>query len=420
MSMATAVNPAVAGYVREREDLVNKLAFISAAAVERKDRTGNGDPTPDEMEVTKTAQARIRQLDGFIEVMSVDTSISEETEARLRQLGGQAPQAAKYRTAGELMWDTVHAQFGKEHDSDDREARARYERYLKRAAQHMGTAAELTTPTAGGFGGLFVDPVVGPVIDIYPQGRPFLTAVGVQQAPNSLSFLRPRLTDDDFDTGASAQGLQKAELRSRKFDVATDTLNMTTIGGYLNVSQQLLSLHPSGWDIILRQLQARVTRASELAAIAELVKSTGSVTLATGATAQVTWAALVAGAANVASTTNMPPTWMAFGPLGWKNLAAITDTTGRPIFPMLGVTNAQGGMSLDGESVNLNGIRSIFTTAITTAHVWFGNDLSFEAYSYPFPVLEAVEPSVFGRQVAVAEALAFYRPVANSATKVGP
>lgn len=400
----------------EYDGLVETVKTLNALALDRKT-----DMSPADLETCERAQVRCEEIKRQLKVIGHDIEMDEETRERLMRTGAGAVTAGpKYRTAGELMYDCVHATYGSQNDRDDRDARDRYEKHLKRAAQHMGTEASLTTPTAGGFGGLFVDPVVGPIIDIYPKGRPFLTAIGVQQAPNSLSFLRPRLTDDDFDTGATAQGLQKAELRSRKFDVSTDTLNLTTIGGYLNVSQQLLSLHPSGWDIILRQLQARVTRATELAAIVELVKSTGSVTLATGATAAVTWAALVAGASNVAVATNMPPTWMAFGPLGWKNLAAITDTTGRPVFPMLGATNAQGGMSLDGESVNLVGIRPIFTTAITTAHVWFGNDLSFEAYGFPFPVLEAIEPSVFGRQVAVAEAVAFFRPVANSATKVGP
>lgn len=409
-------NALVVDYLAERDGIVNTAKTLQRLAQER-----GADLTEAELETIEKGKARTKVIDRQLEVIGEDLDIDEDVRQRLLSTGvGTQSAGPKYRTAGEIMYDCVAATFGSSNNSEHREAKDRYERHLKRVAQHMGTEASLTTPTAGGFGGLFVDPVVGPIIDIYPKGRPFLTAVGVQKAPNALSFLRPRLSDDDFDTGASAQGLQKAELRSRKFDVSTDTLDMTTIGGYLNVSQQLLSLHPSGWDIILRQLQARTARATELAAIANLVQSTGSVTLATGASAAVTWAALVAGAANVAVATNMPPTWMAFGPLGWKNLAAITDTTGRPVFPMLGATNAQGGMSLDGESVNLVGIRPIFTTAITTAHVWFGNDLSFEAYSYPFPILEAIEPSVFGRQVAVAEAVAFYRPVANAATKVGP
>lgn len=409
-------NPLVDRYLAERDGLVETVKMLQALSLDRKTDLSNAD-----LETIENAKKRCDDIDRQLKVIGNDLELDEDTRDRLMRTGVAAVSTGpKYRTAGELMYDCVHANWGSSNSAEDREAKDRYERALKRAAQHMGTEAALTTPTAGGFGGLFVDPVVGPVIDIYPKGRPFLTAIGVQQAPNSLSFLRPRLTDNDFDTGASAQGLQKAELRSRKFDVDTDTLTMTTIGGYLNVSQQLISLHPSGWDIILRQLQARTARATELAAIANLTQSTGSVTLATGATAATTWAALVAGAANVATTTNMPPTWMVFGPLGWKNLAAITDTTGRPVFPMIGAQNAQGTMSLDGETVGLPGIRPIFTTAITTAHVWFGNELSFEAYSYPFPVLESIEPSVFGRQVAVAEAVAFYRPVTNSATKVGP
>ncbi len=59
--------------------------------------------------------------------------------------------------------------------------------------------------------------------------------------------------------------------------------------------------------------------------------------------------------------------------------------------------------------------------------------MAFEAYVYSFPILEAVEPALLGRQVAVAEAMAFYRPTtkeagpadvppaeANGAVRVGP
>ena len=415
MSQTTtdAVPPIVREYVGEREELLKKIEFIMSTAKER-----GKDPTDDDIELVNTSKARIKKLDGFIEVLGEDLSMAEGVRDRLAAMGsGLVPQMPQYRTAGEAMADFVQATFGTPNDRDHREAKVRWELVMKRAAQHMGTTAAATTPVAGGFASLWVDPVVGPIINVLPQGQPFLTAVGKTPAPNSLTFLRPAVSDPDFDTGASAQGLQKAELVSKKFDVTTTSLTMDTVGGYLNVSQQLISMHPGGWDLIVNQLRARVARQGELRAIANLQQSTGSVTLATGADAATTWAALVQGARLVAQNTNRQPTWMAYGPLGWERLAKITDTTGRPLFPVLGASNSIG--TVDGNDVNLAGLTPIYTTAITGSSIWLGNELTFEAFSYPFPVLESVEPSVFGRQVAVAEALGFYRPVTNGAVKVG-
>lgn len=413
--MTTTVNPVVAGYVTEREDLVRKIEIVSMTAKER-----GKDPTDDDLEIISNAQARVRKLDGFIEVLGQDTSMSEDVQSMLRKVGSDlVPQVPKYRTAGEAMYDFVHATFGSANDRDDRDAKARWDLVMKRAAQHMGTEASLTTPVAGGFGGLNVSPVVGPIVSVLPQGQPFLTGIGKAQAPSSLSFLRPRISDPNFDTGASAQGLQKAELVSQKFDVVTDTLTMNTVGGYLNASVQLLSLHASAWDIIVNQLRARVARAGELMALANLAQSTGAVTLATGADSATTWLALVQAARMVAVSTQMPATWIAYGPLGWERLAKVVDTTGRPLFPFLGPVNAFGQADLGDQELNVSGLRPLYSPGLAGTSLWIGNSLTFEAYSYPFPVLESVEPSVFGRQIAVAEALAFYRPIANGAVKVG-
>jgi hypothetical protein len=439
------INPAVADYVHERAELLKKIEVLTAnikerekAATEEKPYT----PSEDDLDPIKKAQARVRKLDELINVLGEDVTMSDEVEAKLRRTGrGRNTTCPRYRSAGHVMSDFMKATFSQHpNDPEVRDAKVRWDAVIKtadneaggdedarfdpvahsRAAEHMGTTAADTVATAGGFGGLFVSPVLGPIINVLPVGQPFLTAVGKQQAPNSMSFLRPSVSDPDFDTAASAQGLQKNELRSKKFDVTTATLEMDTYGGYLNVSQQLISLHPSGWDLILSQLRARVARRGELAALAHLALSSGSVTLSATGNSQAVWEALVAAAGDVWTATNLPPEWIAYGPGGWERLAKVVDTTGRPLFPALGPLNAFGQARLGDEDVDLSGLRPIATRGLSGSEIWMGNSLTFEAFSYSFPVLEAVEPSVFGRQVAVAEALAFYRPVANGAVKIAP
>jgi hypothetical protein len=338
-----------------------------------------------------------------------------------------------YRSGGEMVWDCLHGTFGSTHDHEDQEAKRRWDVVMKRAAEHMGTDAAKTTPVAGDIGGLFVAPVVGPVIDLYPSGQPFLSAIGKNPSPSAMNFTRPRIVDPAFTTGAGTQALEKAELVSKHFTVEVDTVTLTTVGGYLNVSQQLMSLQPSGWNIIVGQLQKRVAYQGEKAAITEVAKTTAHVPLAADADAATVLAALFDAAALVYQNTGELPTWIAYGPLGWAMLGSLTDAAGRPLFPFIGAANALGSSSLGDFNLGPLGLQQIVTPGITTTDIYIGNSLALEAYVYPFPILEAVEPALLGRQVAVAEAMAFYRPTtkeagpantppaeANGAVRVGP
>jgi hypothetical protein len=194
-----------------------------------------------------------------------------------------------------------------------------------------------------------------------------------------------------------------------------DTLALTTVGGYLNVSQQLMSLQPASWNIIMNQMGLRLAYAGETAAIAEIASTGAHVTLAAGATPQQVIAALFQAAEMVYNATFALPTWIAYGPAGWAMLGSLCDTAGRPLFPFLGATNALGAANLGDFNLGPLGLRQIVTPGITDTNIYIGNDLGLEAYVYSFPILEAVEPALLGRQVAVAEAMAFYRPVTKEA-----
>lgn len=400
----------VEGYVKERDDLLNTIQVLKNNALDR-----NDDPSDSDLEVMSKAYARIDKLDELIKVVGEDKSMDQEMRDRL--LSPTPPQSGgiKYRSGGEMVWDCLHANFGSQHDHDDQDAKRRWDGVMKRAAQHMGTEAAQTTPVAGGIGGLYVVPVVGPVIDLSPTGQPFLSAIGQRPAPNAMTFTRPRIVDPDFKTGAAVQPLQKAELVSKKFDIKVDTLGLDTVGGYLNISQQLMSLQASGWDIIVGQLQKRVAYQGEAAAIAELSQTGSHVPLADGADPGEVLAALFEAAAMVYQKTNELPTWISYGPLGWAMLGSLTDAAGRPLFPFLGGANAMGQSSLGDFNLGPLGLGQVVTPGITTTDIFIGNGSAFEAYTYSFPILEAIEPALLGRQVAVAQAMAFYRPTTQEA-----
>jgi hypothetical protein len=427
---ATVPHALVEGYVAERDQLLNTCSVLKNTALDR-----GGDPTDSDLEVMTKAYARIDRLDELIKIVGEDKAMDAEARDKLMNETPAAPASGmKYRSGGEMVWDCLHAQFGSTHDHEDQEAKRRWDSVMKRAAQHIGTDAAVTTPVAGGFGALYVAPVVGPIIDLHPKGQPFLSAIGRQPAPNSMNFSRPRIVDPDFKTGAAVQPLEKAELTSKKFDIKVDSLNLSTVGGYLNVSQQLMSLHPTAWNIIVGQLQRRTAYQGEAAALAELALTTAHVPLAAGADSATVLTALFDAAALVYENTQELPSWIAYGPLGWAMLGSLTDAAGRPLFPFLGAANAMGTANLGDFNLGPLGLQQIVTHGISTTDIFMGNSLAFEAYVYSYPLLEAVEPSLLGRQVAVAESMAFYRPTTkeevtggtpapaeqNGAVRIGP
>jgi HK97 family phage major capsid protein len=384
--------------------------YADAAAGEGRDLTES------EQETMRSARSRISALDTQLELVADDLELADIVRGKLRAVSHATTvfADAKYRSAGALLWDMLH--------QGDDDARMRYGRAMKRAAEHMGTEATTTVPTAGDLGGLIMDTVRGPIIDPYPGGMPFATALGLTESADSLHWKRPKIVDPNFTTGGVGQqgsggtlGFEKAELPSKKFDVTADLVPLVTIGGYLNISQQLISLVSGSLDVIVGHMNKRLAYAIDLLLITEMQESTGYIDVTAAATAADILAALYDASAAVYVATGDLAQWVVMGPLGYARLGGLVDLAGRPFFPTLGPVNAPGTSSAASFQGSVAGLRVVVTPAITDDTFWVGNSMSIEGAIYRFPVLEAVEPSVLGRQIAVAAAAAGYRPIPNSA-----
>lgn len=399
--------------VQEREQVVSLIEGVTVAAFDR-----GGDLSEQDHETIDRGKTRLEFLDKQIERLSFDTTVSDRARDALRTNGVSGSTVPmSYRSAGEALHDLLHL--------DHKDSRARLEQEMHRAAQHMGTNAAATVPVAGGLGALVVKPVVGPIIDTTPQGRPFLTALGTVPLDSPLGFSRPRIVDNAYGTSPATQTAEKAELVSRAFDVKLDSLDTETIGEYLNVSQKLLSLPIGALNMIVAQFAKRRAYKMETRAVAEVLSSTTTVPLAAAPAAadeaRLVYEAVWEAARLVYLNTGELPTWIAMGPVGWARLGSLLDADDRPLFPTLGAAvNPMGGMSADSfAGLGPAGLRSIVTHGITGPELIVGNAMSLEVYEYAYPMLEAIEPSVLGRQIAVASEVAFYRPTTDEPAGAG-
>lgn len=382
-----------------------KLALIDLIAQQAADE--GRDLTEQDQATIDDATAHIRSWNGQLDKLTADFELSEDAANRLARVtrsGGITTGDFRYRSDGELLWDVLH--------QSDPDAMARYRRVYRRAAEHMGTLVADTTPTAGDLAGLVVKSPVGPVINPYSSGMPLVSAIGYRDVPASdgFGFSRPQVVDANLATGVGTQTLEKAELASKAFTVTTTAVDLTTIGGYLNISQQLLSWNPSSLQIVLDQLRIRLEEALEVAAVAAVTAGATLITLAGAATAGDILNAIYDAAAAYYVKTKRLPTWLAMGPAGWARMGGLVDLAGRPMFPTLGAANAPGTSSATSFSMTVAGLQAVISPAISGETMFVGGPDAIEGYMYRFPVLEAVEPSVLGRQVAVAAAVGTHKP----------
>jgi HK97 family phage major capsid protein len=365
------------------------------------------DLTEQDMATIEDAQTHVRGWNDQLAKLTVDLDLAEDTQRRLSGLGSAGAVIGsdfQYRSDGQLLWDVLH--------QGDQQAKQRYHRVYKRAAEHMGTLAANTTPVAGDLGGLVVQSPVGPVINPYRTSMPLASAIGMRDVPASdgFGFSRPQIVDANLATGVGVQALEKGELASKAFNVTTTPVALDTVGGYLNISQQLLTFMPASLQIILDQLRTRLEHAIEGLMFTAMSTGATVVPIGAGATAADILAAIYQAAAAYYGTTNTLPAWLAMGPLGWAHLGGLTDLAGRPMFPTLGAANAPGTASATSFAGSVAGLTPVVTSAITDDSLYVGGPDAVEGYLHRFPVLEAVEPSVLGRQVAVAASVAGYQP----------
>jgi HK97 family phage major capsid protein len=396
-----------------REKYDGRLALIDAITEEASKRdSGLSDQ---DRETIRSAREEAGKLAQDIELLAERIELSEVTQDRLRSrhVGPDGP--ALIRSRGELVQVKIRAASG------DSEAIHRYQSFM-RAAQHMGTTAAATTPTAGGMPGLLVAQNVGPVIDVAPQGRPLAAALGVVQSGDPMSFRRPRIDDPNWAAGMGPQTLEKAELPSRAFDVTAQDVSLTTIGGYLNLSAQLLAMPIGALDMAITQLERRYARTSEARVLAAITTGADvTTTLAADAGGAAFLAAVYSASARVYAATGELAQWIAMGPTGYARIGSFVDLADRPLFPSVGGVNAMGTAQANAFQMgNIAGLQPIVTPAIVGGDFFVGNSTGIEAYEYRFPLFESVEPSVLGRQIAVSGAFGTFRPVAGGVARIAP
>ena len=396
--MPNAIDETAAELVSKLDDLNAKAETVYRTAREEgRDLLDNEEVTLDRWH--KERDNLNHALERATRSYGVDDAVRQKLDS-IRD--GAAP--VVYRHAGQLMWDMLHA-------NSDRDASDRYRRaVINRAAEHLGLDKANTVAVAGGFNGLVVAPNIGPVLDPYPGDMPLFDALGATTI-TTATFQRPRIVDPNFTTGVSGGKKEKEEGVSKAWDIVTEPVTMSVVRGYINVSELLLEMVSESLGMVVGHMNKRLAAMLEAQAITAVGNTTATISLAADADAAAVQAALAQASGQVARATGQPATWVAMGIDGSVRLASLTNLAGDAIFSVPG--------DVTGLPRSVYGLRPILSVGIADADLYVGNSQSIEAYERRFPVMQALEPALFGRQIGVAGGYAFYDPITEESPDGG-
>jgi hypothetical protein len=387
--------------------LTDRIAEKRAAAetIYRTARDENRDPVESEQATLTRLGNEVDDLNAQLKLATRSYDVDAAVRDKLDMIRGAAAPVA-YRDAGVLLWDMLHA--NSDGDAADRYRRGIVQPVLSRAAEHLGLDKANTVATAGGFNGLVVAPNVGPVLDPYPGDMPLFTALGATTI-TSATFQRPRIVDPNFDTSMSDNPQEKAESASKAWDILVEPVSMKVVRGYINVSELLLEMVAESLGMVVGHMNARLAAMLEGKAVAAVAATTATpIALAASATAAEVQAAVMQASGQVFDATRRPASWIAMGSQGWVRLGSLTNLAGDSILQV-----GAGDASSTGQSVF--GLPPVLTHGIGDADLYVGNASSIEAYERRFPIMQALEPALFGRQIGVAGGYAFYDPITTEA-----
>ena len=209
--------------------------------------------------------------------------------------------------------------------------------------------------------GLLPIPVLLPLVQNLNFLRPVVEAVGARAYPDggqSKTFIRPTITTH---TSVAAQSTELSAVSATTMVIASNSVAKTTLSGQVTLSIQDIDFTVgNAMNLILNDLMGEYMIASDDKAADDLL---------TAATSSGVWDGTVDdllksvydAANDVSSGRNWLPTHMFVSVDVWSQLGQLTDTSDRPLFPL--VANGLSGQNALGQAA---------------ASTWVGNPLGLQ------------------------------------------
>lgn len=247
--------------------------------------------------------------------------------------------------------------------------------------------------------GIVPTPIVGELINVIDGARPIINSSRRLPMPSAgKTFQRPIVAQH---TVVGEQEKELDALASQKMTINALTVTKGTYGGQIRVSFQDRDwTSPAILGILSQDLATTYARQTEAVAAADLLAgATGAVEGATGP-AGFRGAVYEASAA-VKEATGLMPNVMYVSPDQWQMIGSLADTTGRPLYPNLSPSNADGSLRPTSFEGNPLGLGLVVSSDLDDATIIVGNSRFFETYENGAVQLSVTDPSVLGVTLAI-------------------
>lgn len=247
-------------YRDERQQCIDFIDRTTKAA-----QTDERDLSDTEQESLEKQNERIQELDKLIEPLAkfeelrgahddsksqfVPTGpVKDGGDQRQTGLGYTNPRAHEYKSAGEVIVDSLRSSW---EQNETAQKRLESNGLTLDRLEGLTRAQQTTADTPG----ILPEPIIGEIISDVDAARPFMTSVGVKPLagiPGKV-FHRPIVTQH---TTSGAQGAELADLPTQKMIIGDVDFTKTTRGGYVDISRQDIDwTSPSAWDALLKDMQ---------------------------------------------------------------------------------------------------------------------------------------------------------------------
>jgi len=236
--------------------------------------------------------------------------------------------------------------------------------------------------------GILPEPIVGEVYNNYMAQRPVVDAFGVRAMPaGGKVFIRPSVSTH---TSMAVQSAELDTLQAGEFQVQENQVTKASYGGYVRVSEQLISWSdPNVINLVLQDMgrvYSQTTDNVAADAFAAAATTTGNFTAADKGdpTAWLAW--LYSNAAYIlenAGNGGHLPTHLFVSAGNWEALGKLEDSQGRPLFPQVGPMNAFGTVSPGTANFVAFGLQVVVDTNFDNTGngtMILGDTIGFECY----------------------------------------
>ena len=269
-------------------------------------------------------------------------------------------------------------------------------------AMQVGIQAAAPDTVVGDVPGIIPLPIVTPVYNNFRGNRPVIDAIGARALPGGGStFIRPKVTTN---LSIAEQATENSAVQIGTLVVDDIVVSKVSFAGTTTLSEQVIDWsQPEVIGVVLDDM-ARIYANTTDNYAADTLKTGATETVAFGndATNPAQWADFVSTAAQdiLTNSNGNLPTHLFVSPNMWGYLLGLTDTSGRPLFPMLGPMNAYGDLSVTEGAGMAFGLRVVVDRNFATDTVLVGNAEGFEVYEQQKGAIAVDVPSTLSRTIA--------------------